>query len=459
MKILILFMFVLVSQAWANKKVAVVKLLKGEVSVVVASKVTQLKTEDWVEEGAVVKTADKSFVKLVFVDKSQMNVGPNSEMKIESFTGKDAGVIDLVKGKIRSKVSKDYLQMENRDQSKMFVKTKNAVLGVRGTDFLMMTNGKSSSVVLFEGEILIAKLNDLKSPRSRLEDIVNSGVRVFPGEFSVVEQRKEPTLPSLLNHKQKEVLEKNENFEGDRGPSSKEETSSKRSIIPEGLPGDVVTSDSNSKLNEFKQDKDSLKLVENEKMNEAEGATDKVRDKERRVSSRPEGFVEGSKVKPANGSFLHTESGVIIPPDSSAVLDKNTNSYVDSNSDSRINSAGEFVPPKDMKITNDGKILVMIDDVNGRKPRELSRIPPVVGNDLKQESEKFRNDRVLEKDPNLRPMDRQMGSVSNLADPTTNTNLSTDIRIQNQVEKVKQETRTTIRVRSGENRVMSGNEQ
>ena len=34
----------------------------------------------------------------------------NSEMKIESFSGKDSGVIDLVKGKIRSQVTKDYLQ-------------------------------------------------------------------------------------------------------------------------------------------------------------------------------------------------------------------------------------------------------------------------------------------------------------------------------------------------------------
>jgi hypothetical protein len=127
------------TSAWASKKVAIVKLLKGEVDVLTLGKTTKLKVEDWVEDGSVVKTGEKSFVKLVFIDKSQMNIGPGSEMKIEKFGEKDSGVIDLVKGKIRSQVTKDYLQMD-RNKSKLFIKTPNAVMGVRGTDFLISTN-------------------------------------------------------------------------------------------------------------------------------------------------------------------------------------------------------------------------------------------------------------------------------------------------------------------------------
>jgi len=44
-------------------------------------KTQPLKVEDWVEEGAIIKTFEKSFVKLIFIDKSSMNVGPASEMK------------------------------------------------------------------------------------------------------------------------------------------------------------------------------------------------------------------------------------------------------------------------------------------------------------------------------------------------------------------------------------------
>src|SRR5690606_31022450 len=156
--VLIFFILLSIASAWAEEqKVAVVKLLKGEVDVLNMGKTTKLKAEDWVEAGAVVKTAEKSFVKLVFIDKSQMNIGPNSEMKIESFSGKDAGVIDLVKGKIRSQVTKDYLQMKDKDRSKLFIKTENAVMGVRGTDFMISTNGKNTSVVLFEGEVVFNK--------------------------------------------------------------------------------------------------------------------------------------------------------------------------------------------------------------------------------------------------------------------------------------------------------------
>lgn len=149
-------------------------------------------------------------MKLIFIDKSQMNIGPNSEMKIEKFDGKDSGVIDLVKGKIRSQVTKDYLQIQDRDKSKLFIKTPNAVMGIRGTDFMIATNGKNTSAVLFEGEVVFNRLDARGISNSRrLEDIVDRGVRMFPGEFSVVEaNRNQPTIPSLLNVRQREVGEK-----------------------------------------------------------------------------------------------------------------------------------------------------------------------------------------------------------------------------------------------------------
>jgi hypothetical protein len=115
--------------------VAIVKLLRGEVYQLYLSGRRLLKVGDWVRVGDVVQTSEKSFVKLVFLDKSQMNVGPESEMKIETFSGKESGIIDIIKGKIRSQVTKDYLRMRDEDKAKLFHKTKNAVTGVRGTEF------------------------------------------------------------------------------------------------------------------------------------------------------------------------------------------------------------------------------------------------------------------------------------------------------------------------------------
>jgi hypothetical protein len=114
---------------------AIVKLLRGEVYQLYLGGRRLLKVGDWVRFGDVIQTSDKSFAKLVFLDKSQMNVGPNTEIKVENFNGKEPSMIDLIKGKIRSQVTKDYLQMKDVEKSKFFIRTKNTTMGVRGTEF------------------------------------------------------------------------------------------------------------------------------------------------------------------------------------------------------------------------------------------------------------------------------------------------------------------------------------
>ena len=335
--------------AFAQTKVAVVKLIRGEADVLTLGKTTKLKVDDWVENGSVVKTAEKSFVKLIFIDKSQMNVGPNSEMKIESFTGKDSGVIDLVKGKIRSQVTKDYLQMKDRDKSKLFIKTNNALMGVRGTDFMISTNGVNTSTVLFEGEIVFNKLEDRGSLSSaKMEEIVDKGVRMFPGEFSVQEaNRPMPTVPSILNVQQREHLEKNSEFNSDRAPSNANNESAK-SVVPEGLNGALVSNSSEVLKNEVAQVAPT----------DAPAAAAPA-------SSDPDGFVKGDQVKPTNGSFVHIDSGVIIPPGPGAVLDTNTNTYIPGSDSGKVAADGSYIPPKNVEITGDGKILVAVKDGTG----------------------------------------------------------------------------------------------
>jgi hypothetical protein len=345
-----------------SKKVAVVKIVRGEVDVMTLGKTLKLKVEDWVEEGSVVKTADKSFAKLIFIDKSQMNIGPNSEMKIEKFSGNDSGVIDLVKGKIRSQVTKDYLQM-NKDKSKLFIKTPNAVMGIRGTDFMISTNGKNTAAILFEGEVVFNKLDARGvSESGRLEDMVDRGVRMSPGEFSVVEQnRPEPTVPSLLNVQQRETLENNDTFE--RAPSNSGSEDSKKSVVPGGLDGKVVGN---------------------------ETAIGSNGDQKVASSANPDGYINGDKVKPANGSFVHIESGIIIPPGKDSVLDTNTNTYIPGPETGKIGTDGSYQPPKNVEITADGKIMMVVVGEGGDRKvvevpvpspvkLEIGALPPVGG--------------------------------------------------------------------------------
>lgn len=343
---------------WAQgKKVAVVKIVRGEVDVLTLGKTSKLKVDDWVEDGAVVKTAEKSFAKLIFVDKSQMNIGPNSEMKIEKFADNDSGVIDLVKGKIRSQVTKDYLQMKDKDKSKLFIKTPNAVMGIRGTDFMISTNGKNTAAILFEGEVVFNKLNTRGlSDSSRLERIVDAGVRMYPGEFSVVDQhRSTPTIPSVLNVQQREALEKNESFDK-RAPSNANVNEVAKTVVPVGLTGNTVSNDSSTLKNEVAQ----------------VGAADTSAN---RSTADADGFIKGDAVKPANGSVVHVDSGIIIPPGADSALDKNTNSYGLSNE--VIVDAGGDVQLKGKEITSEGTILATVVGANG-KTVVVVQAPPSV---------------------------------------------------------------------------------
>lgn len=373
MKQLILLLMLLTSTSvFSQSKVAVVKLLRGEVDVLTLGKTTPLKKDDWVEQGAVIKTADKSFVKLIFLDKSQMNVGPNSEMKIEKFSGKDSGVIDLVKGKIRSQVTKDYLQIKDKDKSKLFIKTQNAVMGVRGTDFMIATNGATTSTILFEGEVVFNRLdNRAETSSTRLEEIVDRGVRMYPGEFSVQDpSRSMPTVPALLNIQQREKLETNQEFDAERAPSNSTgasvENEKVKSVVPEGLSGQAVSNNSEVLKSEVTQ------------VAAAAPQTPEANKPPMPASSDAAGYVNGEAVKPANGSYVHVDSGVIVGPGPDSVLDSNTNTYIPGKDVGSVATNGEYVPPKNIEITADGKVLMLKPGVGGPEIKTIIPPPPIV---------------------------------------------------------------------------------
>jgi hypothetical protein len=313
--------------AWAGNKAAVVKLIRGEAFVHTGNQKTKLKVNDWIDSGTTIQTSAKSFLKIVFIDKSQMNIGASSEVKVEKFHSKDAGVIDLVRGKIRSQVTKDYLQIDGKNKSKLFIKTPNAVMGIRGTDFLITTTGKNTAAILFEGSVVFNRLDDRKlTDSAKLDDIVDQGVRMFPGEFSAVGEKGAPTIPALLNVQQKIKLESNKSF-----VKNTKSIVSKRSIVPEGLSRKTVSS----------------KPTIDSKKGSADG----------RASNNPNSFVKNGKVKPMNGSFVLVDTAQIVQPGNGAIFDEASNTYVASNEVGELKEDGTFVVSNDVKIQSDTTIV------------------------------------------------------------------------------------------------------
>lgn len=129
------------------------------------NKVVTLKKGDWIPEGVQVKTEAKSFIKLLFIDKSQMNLGPNSQMVINKFPKKKAGIITLMKGQLRSKVSKNYMQMDE-GREKLYIKTKTAAMGVRGTDFEVSFSDGVTATNLYEGSLVVTSISEEMSPQA-----------------------------------------------------------------------------------------------------------------------------------------------------------------------------------------------------------------------------------------------------------------------------------------------------
>jgi hypothetical protein len=231
----------------------------------------------------------------------------------------------------------------DRNKSKLFIKTPNAVMGVRGTDFLISTNGQTTSTILFEGAVSFNKLDNRgETNTNRLEDIVDRGVNIQPGEFSVADKiHPMPTVPSVLNVNQREALEKNETFDTDRAPGESANKAPEKSIVPPGLSGDLVSNDSATLKSEVSTVSSASK---------AEDA---------------KGYVVGDTLKPTNGSFLHVESGVIIAPPPGSVYDPITNSYLPSGSIGTVSSTGEYQPPANVEITASGTVLVASVDASG----------------------------------------------------------------------------------------------
>lgn len=255
---LLAFLFtivVTVSALASDNNVAKVVIMRGMVKAKLTDgTIIDVKADQSIPEGAIVQTAEKSFVKLLFIDKSQMNLGPNSQMVINAFPKKEAGIITLVKGQIRSQVTKDYMEMEDKSKSKLYIKTKTAAMGIRGTDFQVNYNpqNQNTALITFEGKVAMAHIDrdmrDRKFDQGNLENVVSSdkAVLVTKGQISAVNLNvaERAMLPTKLGIKQIDALEQNETGLKDGSSNSEKQF---RSPIPPGAEG-TAFSNSNDNL-------------------------------------------------------------------------------------------------------------------------------------------------------------------------------------------------------------------
>jgi hypothetical protein len=175
------------------------------------------------------------------------------------------------------------------------------------------------------------------------------------------QDRPVPTVPALLNIQQRENLEKNKDFDSNRTPSNDGGNNQSKSVVPPGLSGEAVANKADVLKNEV-----NTKITPDPRQ-------------ETVTAKDPNGFIKGDLIKPANGSFVHVDSGVIIPPGPGSILDKNTNTFIPGPETGKVAVDGNFVPPKNVEITSDGKIMVATQDAAGVvKVQEVPKPAPVI---------------------------------------------------------------------------------
>ncbi len=282
------FLLILPASLLAENGVAKVILLQGEVVAVLAGKNTTLAKDDWIKEGTQIKTGNRSFAKLMFIDKSTMNIGPRSEIMINQFPKDKAGIISLNKGQIRSKVTKDYMDISKEEnKSKLFIKTKTAAMGIRGTEFIAGFDEKSglSTLDVLEGAVAMAKLNDFEFKDVKqfdqkiLEKAVSSpqAVMVKDGfKADVSKNLPRPSEPQKIPKEEVKKLEGNEN-------AVKEKVSDSNGALPPGV-----------NANQFKNDGKELerglaKVVGEEKMEKVKQESEVI------INRNPASFAQDQK--------------------------------------------------------------------------------------------------------------------------------------------------------------------
>lgn len=387
--VFILFGLSFTNPLWALDKVAQAVLLKGEVRVKSNKDqhVLVLKQGEWVGEGDIIQTAGKSFVKLLFIDKTQMNVGPESKMAISKFPQKEAGIITLLQGKIRSEVTKDMLKKsEENDKAKLFIRTKSAAMGIRGTDFQVVYNPENlmTSLVTFEGQVMMAQTDPDNPPANNnaqdMQNIVTSdnAVLVSEGQFSGANPQQETaTIPVKISPAQLETLRTNPSFQEAAAPEG-EKAKSFQSPIP---PGVTPKAFMNNNVEITKQIEKGVLLEEKK----TAGLEDKTGDKpgegkivpgakgpeaggvaavgggERKDAPPPEGSYNAATgaFAPPAGGFVDLKTGLYISPPPGSTFDANTGVYVPPPSMGKFDpSTGNYVPPAGFKLESDGRFAV-----------------------------------------------------------------------------------------------------
>lgn len=178
------------ARAWAKEAVGKVGALIGEAHIIRGGQKLPAKKGLEVFSTDSLQTAPRAVVKIQFTDGGSVMAFENSTMTIEQYDVKRQGdkislksAIDIAKGKVRFFVKPG----PNRSNDASF-KSKNAVMGIRGTSGFIQTSGEKTQLVVMTGKV------ELKNPANP-----SAAVFVQANQVSEVMGSASPTKPAAAS--------------------------------------------------------------------------------------------------------------------------------------------------------------------------------------------------------------------------------------------------------------------
>lgn len=224
----------------------VFRVVKGDVQIKSAKDGKQIKARlgEKIFPKDTIITGKDARAKIVMSDNNEINVSPESQMVIQNYVyepdkGKKDVLLNVIYGKVRSKVEQKY----DGQQTKFQVKTPSAVAGVRGTDFMASFNNSNGAtqVVTFHGSVEFGTPGPGGS--------IQNPVMVQPGQVSTALAGQAPQVPTPMPKDQLAKADSETKAE-DRSPSSQQNQGTQK--------GDSK-SDKKEDSKESKDTKDSAK--------------------------------------------------------------------------------------------------------------------------------------------------------------------------------------------------------
>lgn len=317
----------------ANSGKAKVIMVRGKATKLLpgAKNATPVQKGELLPEDTSVVTADKSIVRLSFEDKSSVNIGPNSKLVVSKMEKKKANMLNLLTGAIKSEVDKR--EKKEDTTNKMIIKTRSAVMGVRGTKFQTIYNpaNKNTSLVTIEGKVAMVKRTE--TPPKVVEKVVEAPVESTTTDAATEAATKTVEKVAVAKTPDEELLELDKAL--DEPTKAIEVTEGKYSGV-----GDNVAKPTEPVKIAPKQ-YDALA----KSMNSTKTAQDVMQ------VSETEALAEVAKDAPRPGGFIDFQTGIYVEPPKDSAVDTTTGTYKSEEIIGSVDEVtGDYVPPKGVEL-------------------------------------------------------------------------------------------------------------